>query len=417
MSESHAIAAPIAQPDAQKIKKFLFSVLFFCAFLSLCIRGVFEVTIGKALAYIVQLGLWTAVPLAAIAIFRFRTTGLLTFGIVFTLLFGVTAIISSLLTLDVAGFPLGIITTVVNVYLLFLFVVGYGFRIDDYPAKLIVLSMAAAGILLPIFGALQMVGITDQLPGRSLLRPPSLTGSYLHFPLLCGVLGICLLEARKSLRWWLLYPISLLCFIGVAISGGRSGTLVLMGTGALYFLFEFFRQPAATKLKFALIALVAVAVLIIFVTAGYQYSPSLQRIVNVWDLQGEGNALRVAIWTEIYIYWTNTNLWFGEYTGMVGNTTNNLAGGIGLVAESGVLQQLINFGILGFVFFYAVMLLSYIAIEKECTFLRALYISAMIQTAFYQSTEVLPYMAMLAFVPTLSQSLHAAAKANLATSS
>jgi hypothetical protein len=51
------------------------------------------------------------------------------------------------------------------------------------------------------------------------------------------------------------------------------------------------------------------------------------------------------------------------------------------------------------------MLLSFRAIEKRCTFLRALFISAMIQTLFYQSTEVLPYMAMLAFLPQFSRSL------------
>jgi hypothetical protein len=51
------------------------------------------------------------------------------------------------------------------------------------------------------------------------------------------------------------------------------------------------------------------------------------------------------------------------------------------------------------------MMLTYRAIEKDCTFLRALFISAMIQTLFYQSTEVLPYMAMLAFLPFFSRSL------------
>ena len=408
MSES-TIAIPFARLDAEKTKRLVFSVLFFCAFLALCIRGVFEITIGKALAYIVQLGLWTGVQFIAVAAFRFRTTDLLPIGILLTLLFGVTAVISSFWTLGVSGFSMGIISTIINVYLLFLFVAAYGFRTDVYSATPIVLSMVVAGVLLPIFGALQMVGIADQLPGRSLLRPPSLTGSYLHFPLLCGVIGLCLLEAGKTLRKWYLYGISSLCFVGVGIAGGRSGAFVLLGTGSLYFCFEFARQSAATKLKFSLWALAIVAVLAVAFAVGYQFSPNLQRIARVWDLQEEGNGFRVLIWAHIYDYWAQTNLWFGEYTGLVGNTTNNLVGGINLVAESGALQQLINFGIFGFVFFYAVMLLSYFAIEKQCTFLRALFISALIQTTFYQSTEVLPYMAMLAFLPTLSRSLLAAA--------
>ena len=106
MSES-TIAIPFARLDAEKTKRLVFSVLFFCAFLALCIRGVFEVTIGKALAYIVQLGLWTGVQFIAVAAFRFRTTDLLTIGILLTLLFGVTAVISSFWTLGVSGFSIG----------------------------------------------------------------------------------------------------------------------------------------------------------------------------------------------------------------------------------------------------------------------------------------------------------------------
>lgn len=395
-------------------KKSLFSVLLFCGFLSLCVRGVYEVTVGKVLAYGVQVGLWSLVLFSSVTMFRYRPTNLLGLGVVLTFIFGLSAMVSTIWTLDVAHFQGGLIATVINVYLLLLFVAGYGFKSEAYSAKPIVVSMAIAGILLPVVGLLQLTQIKIfELPGRSLLRPPSLTGSYLHFPLICGLLAIFLLESAKALRWRFLYAISFLCLIGVVISGGRSGTLVLVGTLGLYVLFEFAKRPAATKLKFGGYALVATLVSIGLFAAAYQYVPTLQRISRLWDLQEGANSLRVLIWTSMYNYWRTTNLWFGEFTGLVGNTANNVNGnndiaevtGAGFVAESGVLEQLMNFGVIGFISFYAVMLLTYRAIEKECTFLRGLFISAMLQTSVYQSTEVLPYMAMLAFMPFFSRTL------------
>lgn len=414
MSESHIIAAPFSQTINWEAKKrALFSALFFCAFLSLCVRGLYEVTIGKVLAYGAQVGLWSLLLFSSVAMFRYRTTYLLSLGIVLTFLFGVSAMISSIWTLEVASSSAGVIATLINVYLLLLFVAGYGFQTDAFTAKPIVLSMALAGILLPIVGVVQLAQLPIfELPGRSLLRPPSLTGSYLHFPLLCGLLAVFLLEGAKALRWRFLYAISFLCLIGVVVSGGRSGTLVLFGTLGLYGLYEFNKRPATMKLKFGLYALAAVLIFSAFFAVAYQFVPTLQRISRLWDLQEGANSLRVLIWTGMYNYWRATNLWFGEFAGLVGNTTSNVSGngsgevnGAGLVAESGVLEQLMNFGALGLISFYAVMLLTYRAIEKDCTFLRALFVSAMLQTLVYQSTEVLPYMAMLAFLPFFSRAL------------
>jgi hypothetical protein len=414
MSESHAVAVSFAQSINWRAKKnSYFLALFFCAFLSLCIRGVYEVIIGKVFAYGAQVGLWSVLLFGSVTMFRYRATNLLSIGVLLTFLFGLSAMVSTILTLDVAGFQGGLAVTLINVYLLLLFVFGYGFQTDAFSAKPMVVIMAVAGILLPIVGVLQLTNSPIvELPGRSLLRPPSLTGSYLHFPLLCGVLVICMLEAAKALRWRFLYFVAFLSFVGVVVSGGRSGTFVLLGTCSLYVLFEFNKRPGATKLKFSAVVAVAFLAFAVVFAVGYQFIPELQRISRLWDLQEGANSLRLTIWTQIYNYWRNTNLWLGEFTGMVGNTSNNINGnssneytGAGLVAESGALQQLINFGALGFVFFYSVMLLGYRAIEKECTFLRALFITAMIQTTFYQSTEVFPYMAMLAFLPLLSRSL------------
>jgi hypothetical protein len=404
MSAAGAIPLTTDFDWAEK-KKVLFSGLVFCAILALFVRGLFEITIGKLLGYGVQVGLWSLVQFIAITMFRCRATNLLSFGAVLTFFFGIVAVISSFITLHTSGFSGGIITTLVNIYLLLLFVAGYGFQTQAFQARPIALSMGVAGFLLPAVSLYQLLA-TYSMPGDSPGRYASLTGSYLHLPLLLGVLGIALLECAKALRWWVLYPVSLFCFMGVGMSGGRSGTFVLFGAGALYIILEFLRKSRAVKLKFIFSALIVVIGLGVITAVGFQFSATVQRIFLLGSLTETGNAQRLQIWNEIYQYWLDTNLWFGEYTGLVGNATNNLNGtGPTIVAESGALQQLINFGFLGLVSFYGAMLLGYRTIAKECTFLRALFISAMVQTLFYQSTEVLPYMALLAFMPALSQCL------------
>ena len=209
------------------------------------------------------------------------------------------------------------IAALVNVYLLLLFVVGYGFQTEAIPAKPIVLSMAVAGILLPIFGVLHCDprGIAGP-PGLM----PSLTGSYLHFPLLCGILVICMLEAAKALRWRFLYFVSFLSFVGVGISGGRSGAFVLTGAvGSLYS----FSLPEGPLNQTHFGALVISVVVCRSVAAAYQYSRFTAHIPM--GQEGGKRESATLIWTKIYHHWLDTNLWFGEYTGMVGNTTGMLA--------------------------------------------------------------------------------------------
>ena len=87
------ITAPPFLPSASwdTIKRLAFSALLFCAFFALCVRGIFEVTIGKLLAYVLQVGLWTLVQFIALTMFRYRPTGLLSAGAALTFFFGVTA--------------------------------------------------------------------------------------------------------------------------------------------------------------------------------------------------------------------------------------------------------------------------------------------------------------------------------------
>ncbi len=71
------------------------------------------------------------------------------------------------------------------------------------------------------------------------------------------------------------------------------------------------------------------------------------------------------------------------------------------VAESGFLEILASYGFLGIISYYSVFILSFINIyfiRKE-KFLGFVLLGAVIQTLFYQSIEVLPYIFTLSLIP------------------
>ncbi len=251
---------------------------------------------------------------------------------------------------------------------------------------------------------LQLVGIAT-LPGQSMFRPPSTTGSYLHFPLLVIIIAGCLAQGAISLRSPLYFLVALFCIVGLAVSGSRSGAVVLLGTIGFYSMMQFFRLSWRLRVRFLLGWCLCITVAAIVLATLYNESESLQRIAQFGSLQESGNSSRIETWTWVINHWLDTQFFFGEYTGQVGNAVGNLSDGDQRVAESGVLQQLINFGIFGMLSFYMTIFAVYPSLSKNHLILRSLYISALIQTCFYQSTEVFPYMALLAFLPIFSRAL------------
>ena len=390
----------------------MMSSLFFVSFLVLCSRGLFENAIGKGPAYVLQAGLWTIMVAVVTLHSRQRPTRYLAPSLTLTFLFGAVAVVSSYLTLASQGFSGAIIAALINVYLLLLFVVGQGIRPEDLSARSMLYCMAFTGLLLTAVGVLQLANIFE-LPGRSWFRPPSLTGSYLHFPLLEAAIGAYCVQGAVTLRMRWLYLVAVACFVGVVISGGRSGALIVFITALIYVVIRFFELPGLQKVNFALGIGTIVGVLSVAIAIAYESSEALQHIGRLGDLQDTGNAERVETWTWIYDNWSSTNLWLGEYAGLVGNITGNLTDTPTRVAESGVLEQIMNFGVIGFLLFYSVMLMSFWSIERSSLVLRSALIAALVQSSFYQSTEVFPFMAMIAFMPTFSWALKQASGASV----
>ena len=127
----------------------------------------------------------------------------------------------------------------------------------------------------------------------------------------------------------------------------------------------------------------------------------LQRALSSLDLKSSGNNSRIILWKKGISMWMNTNLFIGEYTGIITNSTANF-GGISTVVESGLIQQLLNFGLIATISYYINLCLIVKYTKKEFIILRSMAISCIIQTFIYQSIEVLPYMFILTLVPITS---------------
>lgn len=276
------------------------------------------------------------------------------------------------------------------------------------------------GWILFLCACLEQIGVF-QFPGASRLwiirRPASISGSMLHYPLLISMLGFVVLtwyQTCKDKRYALSAYFFLLAPF-VALS--RSGVFISAFSFVIYTFLMLFRNVKKVMQSLLVISLTFFFLYFVSFQSGENAKPSQtalgvteaisSRIFNATDVQASGNQGRVASWKFGWNKWLSTHLILGEETGHVTNSTQAFFGenNLGKVTESGLLQQLINFGFLGTLLYYLMICFPYFFIEKEHYYLKSVYISCIIQTLFYQSIEVLSFFCLLMFIPWFSKSM------------
>jgi hypothetical protein len=385
-------------------KAFIF-FLFLSAILSCTSRGIFEILIGKTAGYGLQITIWTGFLASLLIISRgyIKTSH----GMMFLyLLLGFAAFSSSLITLDVRGFEYGIIYAVAMMYISGLILYGIAVRLSFFEIKTVIDSFIPVTCLLIGIGVAQEVGAIN-LPGGSglgFVRPSSLTGSYLHYPIVIAILALIFGQAAFILRKWRYAVMSILCVSAVIISASRSGAMILGLSGALWVVF--FLSSMRTVRKFD--ALMVVLILIAMSCGGlWALSDNffVKRILSSTDLTSAGNDDRLYLWKIGFDVFTDGPILLGKETGLYTNITSNIAGTTGGIVESGLLQQLVNFGLIGTIAFYGLYIGLFYAVDKNCRWLRAAVLASLMQSFIYQSIEVFPFIALVAFLPTLSHAL------------
>ncbi|OLL32950.1 hypothetical protein BTH42_03135 [Burkholderia sp. SRS-W-2-2016] len=388
----------------------MIATLAFLLAVALCAtRGVLEFLIGKEAAYLVQVGgivgllVWYVSP-SAIAAY-FGSEGRRSLALVLGTLFSV--LLSIVMTLAQTG-QLGLSYLFVFIFTLFV----YFYAISNYQKRFIrprfaywgvvLIALIEAGVAL----AQQQNVFPIDLPGATYgfdnLRAPSLTGSYLHYPLFVAIVAsLCGVDylVRKSVLSGL--ACALLSFaIFSALS--RSGMLIILGTFGLAFLQGPVRFIVRNG-KLIIAGTFATLAIMVFGGALSSHNDSVvnvgtERMMGATNLQSDGNEGRTEAWDKAVMLAQPVNLIAGSYFGLVTNSAPDAVKQEFGIVESSVLQQILNVGLMGALFYYGVLFSITKLIGRDSRISLCVW-AALFQTLFYQSIEVVPFVFILMTLP------------------
>ncbi len=269
-----------------------------------------------------------------------------------------------------------------------------------------------AKILLWVGWLLFLVALLEQfylvaMPGASsfvIVRPASLTGSMLHYPIILALIAYCLLQWYTLTKQKVYLWSGLLLCLAQVMALSRSGMLIVVGAYGLVVLFNIMRRP-----QILLKAGVVLALVLMVLGAALWSDPNALphkialRIVTAADSNAPGNADRIRKWTISVVRWSETNWLFGQMTGVATNSSARFSSGPAFITESGFFQQLLNYGLLGVLSYYGFFVCLGLLIRKEHLFLRAVFFASLAETFVYQSIEVVSFMTLLCMLPWVSQ--------------
>jgi hypothetical protein len=386
------------------------TIVYLLALVLCAIRGVLEFEIGKSAAYLVQVGgivallLWYISPSALSA--YFRREGVRSLWLVAGLIFSIT--VSILITLAETG-EFGFSYLFLFAFTLFI----YFYSISNYQRRFVRPGVAYAGLVLfalveaGVAMAQQHNVFPIELPGATYgfdnLRVPSLTGSYLHYPLFVAIAAsLCAVDYLTCKRTFS----ALACVVLTACifsSLSRSGMLIIVGTLGLAFVTEPFRFLAKHG-KLILAAVLASAAFMVLGGAGGGggvgdvVGVGAQRMAGAANLSSDGNGGRTEAWDKATELASPINMIAGTYFGLVTNSASDAVKDKYGIVESSLLQQFLNIGLLGTLFYYG-MLISLTRLMTWNKKISLCVCSALFQTLFYQSIEVIPFVFVLMTLP------------------
>ena len=386
--------------------KTLLTVTFASCVFAVCTRGVLESLLGKQAAYAVQ-----AVALLAFVVAFLTARGTTRPGqarrVSVVYLFLLVALFSAAYVTILKASTSGWIYVAVMAFFALTILALSSRRVEVAGEVPVALWLGLAGIGSVVVGLLQQREILlDAFPGSDLasmgglVRPSAMTGTYLHYPLIIAMLVFVFLEFWQTRKRQVHALVAGALAVAVVLSFSRSGVMILaLGLVA----YAFTTKSASTRLRYAYWGtgglLVSVAAL-----SGTVYG---DRIFGVASADASGNESRITKWFSALELWTDSPLVIGGWTGMYTNVTENFGEGSLGVVESGLLQQLVSFGVLGAALFYVVLSFSVGAVDRSHSWLRAGLVGGLLETVIYQSIEVIPFMAIFALAPFVSMHLSA----------
>ncbi|WP_170176935.1 O-antigen ligase family protein [Myceligenerans xiligouense] len=364
-------------------------------------RGVFEAVASKQIGYVAQ-----AVAIVVIIVLgltrgftkRHGKTGLFVAAYLFLMveLLSVAYVTSTSTTADPWNY-----VVVMTMFALVLCLSG-ALEFDGLARTNVMGWLAVVGLVAVAVAVIQQRSLLLDVFGGSDLsslggtvRPAALTGSYLHYPLMISLICFAFVQAWVSTRRRWYGIVALVLAAAVAASYSRSGMVILAGGVLCHFVLSS-GLGRRIRLGFAILVAAVVAFL------AFEGTPYWSRYIGGLDSGAAGNEARITKWYAGMEYWFDSPLLIGGYTGQFTNVTGNLGGEATGVLESGLVQQLVSFGLVGTILFYLLMVGVVLAVKPAHRWLKAGLVAAMLQTLVYQSIEVVPFMVLFSLMPLVS---------------
>ncbi|CAK9888114.1 MULTISPECIES: O-antigen ligase family protein [Pseudomonas] len=373
--------------------------LFF-ALLSICSRGLAECFLPKSLSYLASLGSFFFFVICFYASCR-PVLVLRPAAIIISIAFVISSIASLLFTLaDGADSAYGFYLAY-PIAISFFFLMFYSIKVKSVDLRKVERAVSALVLVLFVMATLQEFKVID-LPGATpayglpvdLARPSSLTGSYLHYPLIMVMLGVFLQAINQRVTF-----VSLIAFSSVFLAFSRSGMMLVFAHFSFLIVYNILTNGFRFSLKGLLVFYFSLLTGIVAMVASGFLELFIERISSSFDQQGVGNDDRIEAWRHGLEVFSSGDWWFGNNFGIATNLTANLVGADSYVVESAVLQNLINFGIVGSIIFFCFFGYMYF-FSKERVF-RFFLLAFIFQSLVYQSTEVLPFILGVLFLRSL----------------
>ncbi|RDK02783.1 hypothetical protein [Paraburkholderia lacunae] len=382
------------------------------AFLSVS-RGILEFGFGKEFAYVLQVGGIIGLlglnisPVALRQHFRSYGRTVLAAGAALTLL----TCASILVTVAEWGeFGPNYLFLLCFTAFLYLYTVSNkyrGFVRSDIAQR----GVIVAAVLLGVVAIAQQTGnFAVDLPGSTFgfenLRVPSLTGSYLHYPLFLSVVGsLCISQYFQTRKInFLACGIAIAALIFVSLS--RSGLLIILATVFFILFKEGFRKYFLGFVPKMVAAALLCSVLVAAAGESFDkqnvFSVGLERLMNAGSISSEGNDERLSVWKSGMNMLGFENIFTGSYFGLVTNSASESAKNMFGVVESSFLQQILNIGLVGALIYYGMLASIVNLISDSNRVVRCCVWSCLLQTFFYQSIEVIPFVFIFMTLPVIS---------------
>lgn len=378
------------------------NILAFLAVFSAVSRGLLELYFPTIIAYAIQMFLGFIFVIFIFIRSASKPKKNFKVKIMFFISFMIFSSISATLTSFAQGFYISWLYVVVMNYYMFLFFITTSFDFKTVERVNFNRIISIIAFILIVIATLQQYQIETQLPGITIfpdIRPSSLTGSYLHYPLVISLFFFYFLQSWVLKKKYRDLFFVLLTSLAIITSFSRSGMMLIL-VGIVFNLV--FRYEIIDKKILRLVLFILIGFVFIVMNLDSLY---VERLFSTLQLTGLGNSQRFSLWTNGIEMWLKTNLVIGSYTGQVTNLTSNISDiGNSTVVESGLIQQLLNFGAIGTFLFYSFFVLLYNSIDKDYFWIKSGIVAAVVQSFAYQSIEVYPFMFMLSIFPVIVRS-------------